>query len=86
MTLNQLVLPKSVSPTRIASNLNIIDLSKEDIEALNQLGDGDNQKRYCNPPWVSHCASFLCAACSSPFSTQGVDLKFKGWKVLSTAK
>ncbi|KAJ9115510.1 hypothetical protein QFC22_005268 [Naganishia vaughanmartiniae] len=61
------VLPKSVSPTRIASNLNIIDLSKEDIETLNQLGHGDKQKRYCNPPW-------------------GVDLKFKGWKVLSTAK
>ncbi|GHJ83695.1 hypothetical protein NliqN6_0097 [Naganishia liquefaciens] len=61
------VLPKSVNPTRIASNQNIIDLSPEDIEKLNQLGSGDQQKRYCNPPW-------------------GVDLKFKGWKVLSTAK
>lgn len=50
---HSLVLPKSVNPKRIASNLNIIDLSKEDIEALNHLADGDKQKRFCNPPWVS---------------------------------
>lgn len=54
LTSRAIVLPKSVNPARIASNQNIIDLSPEDIETLNQLGSGDQQKRYCNPPWVSH--------------------------------
>jgi diketogulonate reductase-like aldo/keto reductase len=46
------VLPKSVTPSRIEKNLKIVDLDKEDIEALNKFAkDSGKLKRFCNPPW-----------------------------------
>ncbi|KAK6458151.1 aldo/keto reductase [Scheffersomyces xylosifermentans] len=45
------VLPKSVSESRIESNFNIIDLSDEDGEELNNLHKVKGIKRFVSPNW-----------------------------------
>jgi glycerol 2-dehydrogenase (NADP+) len=46
------VLPKSVTPARIESNLQFTKLDKEDIEELDKLADeGGKQQRITSPPW-----------------------------------
>lgn len=46
------VLPKSVTPSRIEKNLKIVDLDKKDIDALNNFAkDAGKLKRFCTPPW-----------------------------------
>ena len=46
------VLPKSVTPSRIESNLQTINLPAEDIEELNKLAtEGGKQQRINSPPW-----------------------------------
>lgn len=45
------VLPKSVTPSRIESNLNVVKLDQEDIDALNKLAEDGKQQRINSPPW-----------------------------------
>jgi hypothetical protein len=46
------VLPKSVTPSRIEKNLKVVDLGEEDVERLNRFAkDSGKLKRFCNPPW-----------------------------------
>ncbi|KAI3405671.1 GCY1 [Candida oxycetoniae] len=45
------VLPKSVTESRIISNIKTFTLSKEDFEALNNLSDKFGVVRTCNPPF-----------------------------------
>lgn len=52
----QTVLPKSVTPSRIESNLKkIIKLDDEDVKLLNKYGEGlekeGKQKRFVYPPF-----------------------------------
>lgn len=44
------VLPKSVTPSRIESNFVLLDLSDEHGQAINRLSEG-NEKRLINPDW-----------------------------------
>lgn len=48
---NTVVLPKSVTPSRIESNLSIIDLSDEDGEILNGLSAKKGNVRFVDPDW-----------------------------------
>ena len=50
---NVVVLPKSVTPGRILANLDVPDLSAEDVEAINKM---DRSLRYCkgNAAWNHH--------------------------------
>jgi glycerol 2-dehydrogenase (NADP+) len=53
------VLPKSVTPARIESNLKTIQLDQEDLDALNKLADeGGKQQRITSPPWGSDFVSY----------------------------
>ena len=45
------VLPKSVTPSRIESNLKTIKLDQEDLDALNKLAEDGKQQRITSPPW-----------------------------------
>ncbi|KAI0464882.1 hypothetical protein LJB42_000095 [Komagataella kurtzmanii] len=45
------VLPKSVTPSRIADNLKIIELCEEDGKKLNELASIRGEKRLVSPPW-----------------------------------
>ncbi|KAK4687054.1 hypothetical protein P7C73_g3062, partial [Tremellales sp. Uapishka_1] len=45
------VLPKSVTPSRIESNLNVVKLEQSDIQALNKMAEGGKQQRINTPPW-----------------------------------
>lgn len=45
------VLPKSVTESRIISNLKTFELSAEDFETLNNLSKKDGVVRTCNPGW-----------------------------------
>ncbi|ODQ79353.1 hypothetical protein BABINDRAFT_161761 [Babjeviella inositovora NRRL Y-12698] len=45
------VLPKSVSAARIASNLQVFELSNEDGEALNQISVTKGSQRLISPDW-----------------------------------
>ncbi|WVO12668.1 hypothetical protein L204_100273 [Cryptococcus depauperatus] len=47
------VLPKSVTPSRIESNLKAINLDEEDLEKLNKLAENGKQTRFNTPPWHS---------------------------------
>lgn len=45
------VLPKSVTPSRIESNLEVIQLTKEDLDVLGSLYKNKHQ-RFVVPPWM----------------------------------
>ncbi|KAK8858672.1 hypothetical protein IAR55_002901 [Kwoniella newhampshirensis] len=47
------VLPKSVTPSRIEQNLNVIDLDKDDLDKLGKIAEGGKQQRFGTPPWGS---------------------------------
>jgi len=58
-----IVVPKSVTPSRIADNISkplSIKLSPEEFASLDALAEGDKQQRFIQPPWP-------------------VDLGFKDW-------
>lgn len=72
------ILPKSVTPSRIESNLKLIPLDKEDVDALNGLAKDGKQQRVNAPAWgtdhaspVSKSASVFTDICSraSPTGT-----------------
>lgn len=56
------ILPKSVTPSRIESNLKLIPLDKEDVDALNGLAKSGKQQRVNAPAWGTDHVSF------APFS------------------
>ncbi|KAK6460440.1 aldo/keto reductase [Scheffersomyces coipomensis] len=45
------VLPKSVTDSRIIANLETFELSEADFEALNKISGKFGIKRFANPPW-----------------------------------
>lgn len=45
------VLPKSVTEKRISSNREVIELSKEDLDVLDQLAANGKAKRINTPLW-----------------------------------
>jgi glycerol 2-dehydrogenase (NADP+) len=45
------VIPKSVTPARIETNLKVVDLDKEDMDALNAIHKEKGVKRYVYPPF-----------------------------------
>ncbi|KAF2829604.1 protein GCY [Ophiobolus disseminans] len=45
------VLPKSVTESRISSNKNAVELSASEVEALDKLAEGGNAKRLNTPLW-----------------------------------
>ena len=45
------VLPKSVTPSRIESNFNVVNLSDEDGEAVNEISSKLGTKRLISPDW-----------------------------------
>lgn len=45
------VLPKSITPSRIESNFKMIDLSTSDGQAIDKISDGMGTKRYVDPPF-----------------------------------
>ncbi|OCF45949.1 aldo-keto reductase [Kwoniella heveanensis CBS 569] len=47
------VLPKSVTPARIESNLKTIKLDREDVAKLDKIAEGGKQTRFTAPPWGS---------------------------------
>lgn len=47
---NTVVLPKSVNPKRIASNVEVIDLSAEEVKAIEKIGV-ESPRRVCDPKW-----------------------------------
>ncbi|OAQ61103.1 glycerol dehydrogenase [Pochonia chlamydosporia 170] len=46
-----IVLPKSVTASRIEQNLKVVELPKEDMDALNAMAAGGKQKRVNTPAW-----------------------------------
>lgn len=52
-----MVIPRSLNPTRIASNLEFVPLSLEDIEKLNEFGKR-NRKRHINGDFVAGIPTF----------------------------
>lgn len=53
------VLPKSVTPSRIESNRHVIQLDKEDMAVLDQMASGGRQHRFNTPAWNSDFVSCL---------------------------
>lgn len=62
------VLPKSVTPSRIESNHKIITLDDEDMKTLNEMAVKEGkQKRFVKPNWgESEAAPFPLCASSAP--------------------
>ncbi|CDO94456.1 unnamed protein product [Kluyveromyces dobzhanskii CBS 2104] len=52
-----IVIPRSLNPTRIASNLEFVPLSAEDVRRLNEYGE-TNKKRFINGPVSSIIPGF----------------------------
>ncbi|KAK6908077.1 aldo-keto reductase [Kwoniella mangroviensis CBS 10435] len=50
---NVVVLPKSVTPSRIESNLKAIKLDASEVEQLDKLAESGKQTRVNSPPWGS---------------------------------
>jgi len=46
------VLPKSVTPARIASNMDYASLDTSDVERLDGLAAAGKQRRFIRPPWT----------------------------------
>ncbi|CDK27565.1 unnamed protein product [Kuraishia capsulata CBS 1993] len=51
---NTVVLPKSVTASRIESNLEIVQLKDEDGERINEIAKKNGPKRLINPPWAPY--------------------------------
>lgn len=47
----RVVLPKSVTLSRIEANTKTVDLTKEDLELLNGIHKKEGLTRFCAPPW-----------------------------------
>lgn len=45
---NTVVLPKSVTPSRIESNFKVVSLDREDVDALTEIAEKDGLKRHCD--------------------------------------
>ena len=46
------VLPKSVTPSRIKENFDIIELSKDEVSTLSTFAEkSGGKRRLVNPPW-----------------------------------
>ncbi|SCW02294.1 LAFE_0F03268g1_1 [Lachancea fermentati] len=45
------ILPKSVTPSRIASNFKVFELSDEDFEKINNISKENGIKRFVDPDW-----------------------------------
>ncbi|GAA6002595.1 uncharacterized protein JCM10292_007750 [Rhodotorula paludigena] len=43
------IIPKSVTPSRIESNFKVVELTQDDIAAIDKLGEGDNERRFNVP-------------------------------------
>ena len=79
---NIVVLPKSVTPSRIASNLTgtldvLPRIEKAEFEALNALAANGKQKRFVTPPWGASLHPFLTRLKLIPISV--IDLGFDNW-------
>ncbi|CAD6580212.1 MAG: hypothetical protein TREMPRED_002690 [Tremellales sp. Tagirdzhanova-0007] len=48
-----IVLPKSVTPSRIEANLKVIKLNQEDMAQLDNMAEGGKQQRVNTPPWMT---------------------------------
>jgi glycerol 2-dehydrogenase (NADP+) len=46
-----IVLPKSVTPSRIDANLNVISIAKEDMDSLESMAAKGKQQRVNTPLW-----------------------------------
>jgi glycerol 2-dehydrogenase (NADP+) len=53
------VLPKSVTPSRIESNRKVVSLDKEDMDVLDKMASGGRQHRFNTPAWKTDFVSFL---------------------------
>jgi hypothetical protein len=51
------VLPKSVTPSRIESNRKVISLDKEDMAVLDNMASGGRQHRFNTPAWKTDFVS-----------------------------
>lgn len=83
MAKGYVVLPKSVTPTRITSNLQgaiaaYKALTKEDIEQLDGLASAGKQKRFITPPWRK-CLSVISYTGGLTIASAAVDLGFRNW-------
>ncbi|SCU77647.1 LAMI_0A01860g1_1 [Lachancea mirantina] len=45
------VLPKSITPARVKSNFELVDLSAEDVQKLLDIAKNEGEKRFINPDW-----------------------------------
>jgi glycerol 2-dehydrogenase (NADP+) len=57
------VLPKSVTPSRIESNRKVISLDKEDMATLDQMASGGRQHRFNTPAWKTDFVSYPFVIC-----------------------
>jgi len=48
---NRTVLPKSVTPARIKSNINVVDLTPEEVKEISAISE-TRTFRVCNPEWA----------------------------------
>lgn len=69
-------LPKSVTPERIKSNLELVELSKDDVESIENEAARRPQSRQCDPWYggvdVSCCVNKQRSACELTWSATGV--------------
>ncbi|ODV75722.1 Aldo/keto reductase [Cyberlindnera jadinii NRRL Y-1542] len=49
-----IVLPKSVTPSRIESNLEIFELSPEDVAKVSKISVDEGEKRFVTPNWAPY--------------------------------
>ena len=53
------VLPKSVTPSRIESNRKVVSLDKDEMAVLDQMASGGQQHRFNTPAWKTDFVSVL---------------------------
>jgi glycerol 2-dehydrogenase (NADP+) len=64
------VLPKSVTPSRIESNRKVVSLDKEDMATLDQMASGGRQHRFNTPAWKTDFVSILQAGTLGVYANQ----------------